>query len=277
MALRFVAGETLDEGVAVARSLNEDGVGAMLDHLGENVATREQALEATEGYVAALKRIREEALPDANISMKLTQLGLDISEELCLDNAARVLDAANGTLVMIDMEASEYVDRTLAVHAGLRERHENVGVCIQSYLRRTASDARALAAMGATVRVCKGAYLEPPDVAFADRDEVDRSYREVAATLLAAGCTVHLATHDPGLIRGAEGFVRDREAPSDRYEFQMLHGIRRDLRRRLSAAGHRVRVYIPYGSEWYPYLTRRLAERPANLWFFASNLLGGRR
>lgn len=278
MALRFVAGETLDEGIRVARQTNAEGIGAMLDHLGENVSSSDQALAATEAYVAALKRSRDEDLPDANISIKLTQLGLDVSEDLCLENAGRVLDAANGTLVMIDMEASEYVERTLRIHEQLRSRHENVGVCIQSCLRRTPSDVRALAAMGATVRVCKGAYLEPAEVAFTRREEVDGSYRESAATLLAApGCRVHLATHDPRLIDGAVSFVARRSIPRARYEFQMLHGIRRDLQRRLAAEGHRVRVYIPYGSEWYPYLTRRLAERPANVWFFVSNLFGRRR
>lgn len=273
MAARFVAGESLDDGIDAARRLEAGGTGAMLDHLGENVASASQAARAAEAYVRALKRIEEEGLPDTTISIKLTQLGLDISEQTCLENAARVLAAADGTLVMIDMEASPYVERTLRLFRDLRALHGHVGVCIQSYLRRTADDVRALADEGATVRVCKGAYLEPPEVAFTDRSEVDRSYRGAAATLLAAGCTVHLATHDPVLIEGARRFIRSRGVPPARYEFQMLHGIRRDLQRELTRDGHSVRVYVPYGGEWYPYLIRRLAERPANLWFFVSNLV----
>lgn len=275
VALRFVAGETLGDGLRAARSLNDRGIGAMLDHLGENVASPEQAAAAADGYVRGLKRIQEDGLPDANISIKLTQLGLDLSVETCLENARRVLEAAaeTGSLVMIDMEAYPHVSSTLAVYRSLRERFPNVGVCVQAYLRRTADDARALAAEGVTVRVCKGAYLEPPSVAFPDRDDVSRGYARVAATLLSAGCTVHLATHDPRLIEGARRFVREREIPGERFEFQMLYGVRRDLQARLSEEGHRVRVYIPYGREWYPYLSRRLAERPANLRFFVSQLV----
>lgn len=275
VALRFVAGDTLEDGVAAARRLNDRGIGAMLDHLGENVSSPEQAAAAADGYVRALKGIGERSLPDANISVKLTQLGLDVSEEACMENAERVLDAAAAAsvLVMIDMEASHYVEPTLRIFRALRGRYPRVGVCVQSYLRRTAADVRRLAQEGATVRVCKGAYLEPPEMAFPSRREVDAGYRRAAATLLAAGCEVHLATHDQRLIEGAKRFVRERGIPSDGFEFQMLYGIRRDLQDSLAEEGYRVRVYIPYGSEWYPYLSRRLAERPANLWFFVSHLV----
>ena len=275
MALRFVAGETLDDGMRVARRLNDRGVGAMLDHLGENVESARQASAAADGYVLALKRIAEEGLTNGNISIKLTQLGLDVSEEICLENSHRVLETAGdlGTLVMIDMESSEYVDRTLSVYRVLRKDHPGVGVCIQAYLYRSAEDVRALAAEGATVRVCKGAYLEGPTVAFPRKAEVNQSYSRLASTLLAAGCTVHIATHDERLIEGALRFVERRGIPAHRFEFQMLYGIRRDLQERLLRAGFPVRVYVPYGSQWYPYLTRRLAERPANLWFLASNLV----
>lgn len=275
VARRFVAGERVDDALRVARELNEQGVGAMLNLLGENVVREEQAAAAAGDYVLAVKRITDEGIRDANVSVKLTQLGLDLSRKVCLENAERVLEAAAdaGILVMIDMESSPYVEETLGVYRTLRERFPGVGVCIQAYLRRTAEDARALAAEGATVRVCKGAYLEPPEVAYRRRWEVGRSYRRVAATLLAAGCTVHLATHDERLIEGAEAFIRSRGIPRERYEFQMIYGVRRDLQARLSGAGQPVRVYVPYGPDWYPYLTRRLAERPANLWFFATNVL----
>jgi proline dehydrogenase len=274
LAMRFVAGETLDDGIRVARQLNGRGIGAMLDHLGENVESANQASSAADAYVLALKRIAEEGLEDANISVKLTQLGLDVSETTCLENSRRVLETAAElrTLVMIDMESHHHVDRTLAVHRALRKDHQGVGVCIQAYLYRSGGDVRALAAEGAIVRVCKGAYLEGPAVAYPRRAEVDRNYARLAATLLVAGSPVHLATHDERLIDGARRFVDRCGIPPDRIEFQMLYGIRRDLQERLVGEGYRVRVYVPYGSQWYPYLTRRLAERPANLWFLASNL-----
>jgi proline dehydrogenase len=273
VALRFVAGESLDDGMRAARKLNAQGIGGMLDHLGENVASPEQASAAADAYVLALKRIQEAGLPDANISIKLTQLGMDASPDLCLENAARVLEAAGSTLVMIDMEASTYTERTLTSYRALRERYDNVGVCIQAYLYRSADDVRALAGERATVRVCKGAYLEPPTVAFPKRSDVDRNFGRLAATLLAAGSRVHLATHDPRLIAAARRYVRRRGIPREQFEFQMLYGIRRDLQEGLAAEGFHVRTYIPYGDQWYPYLTRRLAERPANVWFLVANLL----
>lgn len=273
VALRFVAGETLDDALRVAGALNARGIGAMLDHLGENVASPEQASAAADAYVLPLKRIQEEGLADANISIKLTQLGLDVSTDICLENAARVLEAAGSTLVMIDMEGSAYTDHTLTSYRALRKRYPNVGVCIQAYLYRSADDVRELAREGATVRVCKGAYLEPPSVAFQKRSDVDRNFARLTATLLSAGCSVHLATHDPRLIDGARRFVELRGIPREQFEFQMLYGIRRDLQERLASEGYRVRTYVPYGDQWYPYLTRRLAERPANVWFFVANLL----
>src|SRR5919106_542187 len=274
VALRFVAGETLGDGIRVARTLNARGIAAMLDHLGENVASPEQASAAADAYVLALKRIQEERLSDANISIKLTQLGLDVSGATCLENAARVLEVAGSTLVMIDMEASAYTERTLSSYRALRKRYSNVGVCVQAYLHRSAGDVRELAREGATVRVCKGAYLEPPSVAFPKRSDVDRKFARLAASLLSAGCSVHLATHDPRLIDGARRFVEVRGIPMQQFEFHMLYGIRRDLQEKLSAEGYNVRTYIPYGDKWYPYLTRRLAERPANVWFFLAKLLG---
>ena len=273
---RFVAGDTLEDAMVAAHRLAERGIAAMLDHLGENVETAAQAAAATDAYIRALKRIQEAPDIDCNISVKLTQLGLDVSADLCAENMERVLQAAAGqdrsTPVMIDMEARSYVDPTLEIYLGLRDRYPNVGVCLQAYLRRSAADAHRIGRPGAVVRVAKGAYLESPEFAFRRRSEVRRSFARVAATLLGRGSVVHLATHDPRLIEGAERFVRARSISNRRYEFQMLYGIRRDLQRELVAEGEPVRVYVPYGTQWYPYLTRRLAERPANVWFFLSNL-----
>lgn len=280
VAARFVAGDNLDAGMRVAGRLGESGIAAMLDHLGENVASPEQASRATDAYVLALKRIGEERGLDCNISVKLTQLGLDASSDLCMENVERVLQSADGpagaTLVMIDMEAREYVDRTLQVYLALLARYPNVGLAVQSYLRRSEEDVRAIAATAgprAVVRMVKGAYLEPAEVAFQGREETRRQFAALSATLLAAGSTVHFATHDPRLVESARRFVRARGIPAGRYEFQMLYGIRRDLQRALVEQGEPVRVYVPYGTSWYPYLTRRLAERPANAWFFISNAL----
>jgi proline dehydrogenase len=273
VALRFVAGETLDDGLRVAALLNGKGIPAMLDYLGENVSSAAQASGCADAYILALKRIHDDGVSDANISMKLTQLGLDLSMDRCIENAGRVLEAAGETLVMIDMEASAYTQRTLECYRLLRERYTNVGVCVQAYLYRSADDVRELAREGATVRVCKGAYLEPPTVAFPKRSDVDRNFGRLAATLLSAGCRVHLATHDPRLIDSGRRFVERRGIPVEQFEFQMLYGIRRDLQASLAAEGYRVRTYVPYGRQWYPYLTRRLAERPANVWFFVTNLV----
>jgi proline dehydrogenase len=277
VAQRFVAGALLDQGMAAADSLAEEGIGAMLDHLGENVATAEQAAAATDQYIGALKRIR--ARPDlgANIAVKLTQLGLDLSTELSTTNMERVLaEASSGgppILVMIDMESHEYVDRTLEVYLALRERHANVGVAIQSYLHRTPADIERIGGPRAIVRMVKGAYLEPGDVALRRMKDIRARFARLSVALWSSGATVHVATHDRRLIAGARAYVHRAGVPRDRYEFQMLYGIRRDIQGRLQGQGEPVRVYLPYGTQWYPYLTRRLAERPANIWFFASNLL----
>jgi proline dehydrogenase len=277
LAGRFVAGDTLEDGMAAARELAGHGIAGMLDYLGENVESPAQAAAAADAYIAALKRVQESPELGTNISVKLTQLGLDVSADLCAENLERVLQVASGqqpsTLVMIDMEASPYVEATLGVYMGLRERYPNVGVCLQAYLYRTASDARRIGGPSAIVRMAKGAYLEPPDVAFRTRRDVRRNLGRVSATLLASGATVHFATHDPRLVEGARRFIRTRSISHARYEFQMLYGVRRDLQAQLVADDEPVRVYLPYGTEWYPYLTRRLAERPANIWFFLSNLV----
>ena len=274
VASRFVAGEHLDDAIRVATELDRRGVATILDHLGENVTAPEHAADAVRAYVQALERIREEGSLDLSISVKLTQLGLDFSNELCVANLEQVLAAAADatTIVMIDMESSVYVDRTLQVFLELRKRHDRVGLALQTYLRRTPHDVDRLPE-GSIVRLVKGAYLEPEEVAFAARHEVDGAFAQLSATLLARGHTVHVATHDPELIDGTIAFVERRGLPWSRVEFQMLYGVRRDLQNRLASGGYPVRVYVPYGSEWYPYLTRRLAERPANMWFFMSNLV----
>jgi proline dehydrogenase len=269
-----VAGEHLDEAIAAARSLAKDGIRAMLDHLGENVTAPEQAAEAASVYVRALDRIRGEGDLDCMVSVKLSQLGLDFSSELCISHMERVMAAASsaGSVVMIDMEGSAYVDRTLAIFRELRARHERLGLCLQCSLRRTEADIQGLP-RGSIIRLVKGAYLEPPEVALTSRRDVDAAFARCFVGLIGLGHTVHVATHDPRLIEGARRFVERRGVSWSRVEFQMLFGVRRDLQRRLATGGYPIRVYIPYGTEWYPYLTRRLAERPANMWFFLSNLV----
>jgi proline dehydrogenase len=274
VALRFVAGETLEEGMAAARALDRQGIRAMLDHLGENVSSSHQASAAADRYVLALKRIHEAEGLDCNIAVKLTQLGLDQSMDLCLENTERVLAAAEParTLVMIDMESSEYVSRTLEVLRRLRGRWTGIGVALQSYLHRTRLDVFALPE-GTPVRLVKGAYLEPASVAHQGRRDVDVAFARLFATLVARGHPVHIATHDPRLLEGARRLVDGRGLSWDAFELQMLYGIRRDLQRWYAERGYPVRAYVPYGAQWYPYLTRRLAERPANVWFFVSNVV----
>ena len=274
VASRFVAGETLDAAIEVARILDGAKIATMISHLGENVTAPEHAAEAVRAYVRALERIADEPTLDLGISVKLTQLGLDFSNELCIANIEQVLGAAtgSGSIVMIDIESSAYVDRTIAIFHDLRTRHDRVGIALQTYLRRTARDVDQLPA-GSVVRLVKGAYLEPPEVAFESRREVDLAFSHLTATLLSRGHTVHVATHDPKLLEGAKRFALDRGIPWSKVEFQMLYGVRRDLQTRFADGGYPVRVYVPYGTEWYPYLTRRLAERPANMWFFLSNFL----
>ena len=274
---RFVAGDALQDGLQAAEDLAGRGIGTMLDHLGENVDSSERAAAAADAYILALKQSRERPNLDCNISIKLTQLGLDAGVDVCRENVERVLQVAAETspptLVMIDMEAHEYVDRTLDLYLSLRERYPALGVCLQACLRRTAADAERIGGPAAIVRMTKGAYLEPPDIAFQRRSQVDRSYVKAASLLFESGATIHLATHDERLVRGAIDYLDRTEVPKERFEFQMLFGIRRDLQTQLVGSGQPVRVYVPYGTQWYPYLTRRMAERPANVWFFMSNAL----
>jgi proline dehydrogenase len=278
LAYRFVAGDHLDDAVRVVTDVNGRGWSASLDHLGENVTEEQAARAATEDYRAAFERIASERL-NANVSVKLTQLGLDISPELCRELLTRVLERAQqlDNFVRIDMEGSAYTQRTLDLVLALHGRYPNCGVVLQSYLFRTADDIARVNAARVRARLVKGAYNEPPDVAFAKKTDVDAKFEVGMQQLLLNGVYPAIATHDDRLIEATKQFARQREIPTDRFEFQMLYGIRRDLQDRLLREGYRVRIYVPYGTEWYPYLMRRLAERPANLLFIVRSLIRERR
>lgn len=274
VASRFVAGEALEEAMTVARALDRRRITSMLDFLGENVRTEEQAEAARAAYLDALAATARAETLDCAISLKPTQLGLDMSVEACLANVEPIVDAAKdrGTVVMFDMESVGYVEPTLRVFREAHARYPKVGVALQSYLRRTERDVQSLPP-GCRVRLVKGAYLEPPEVVFTTKREVDASFARLFTTLLARGHSIDVATHDPRLLEGVRRRVDATGEGWSRVEFQMLYGVRRDLQTRFAGQGYPVRVYVPYGTEWYPYLTRRLAERPANVWFFLSNLL----
>ncbi len=275
MAWRFVAGETRAGAIEVVRDLNRRGIRATLDYLGENVTSREEAIAAADEAIAELRAIADAGI-DANISIKLTQLGLDLGDNFCRAQTRRVLDCARelGNFVRIDMEGSAYTQRTLDLVRELRREYDadTVGTVIQSALRRSQGDIEAQIAAGSRVRLVKGAYAEPPDVAFPEKADVDRAYRIEMELLLARGHYPALATHDERLIGRAQGFAAAEGIAEERFEFQMLYGVRRDLQERLAGEGYNVRCYVPYGTQWYPYFMRRLAERPANLLFVLSNL-----
>jgi proline dehydrogenase len=276
LAWRFVAGEELEDGIAVAQTLNTQGLRASLDYLGENVRSEAEAQRAVQAYLAALEAIARDSV-DAYVSLKLTQLGLDIDPGLAVRNLTQVLERARALgdiFVRLDMESSAYTARTLDVHEQLwRAGFHNLGLVLQAYLYRTAADVERAIELGAPVRLCKGAYLEPPEVAFGEKAAVDANFAGLAERLLLAGTYPAIATHDERLIRHVQDVARRNRIAPDRFEFQMLFGVRRDLQLRLVSQGYRVRVYVPYGREWYPYLMRRLAERPANLAFFARAVL----
>lgn len=276
LASRFVAGETIDTAMAVLRDLTAAHISASLDLLGESVSRAEEARAARDVYLQLLDRIHS-AGAEANVSVKLTQMGLDIGESLCLENMRAILTRARqyGSFVRIDMEGSAYTQRTLdfftrTVHP---EFGNTAGVVLQSYLRRTAADVEAMIALGARVRLCKGAYKEPADIAFPDKRDVDASYVSCLERLLEHGNYPGIATHDERIITHARAFAKGRRIDSSRYEYQMLYGVRRDLQHELRAAGYGMRVYVPFGSHWYPYLMRRLAERPANIGFILGNVV----
>jgi proline dehydrogenase len=274
-ANRFVAGETLETALAAVGRLNAAGITASLDLLGESVHNEAEARAAGQAYVNMLDRIYERKL-DANVSVKLTAMGLDISEDLCVVTMHKILQRAREyrTFVRIDMESSEYTQRTL----DLFERRlfpayrENVGIVLQSYLYRTFADVEHANLNKARVRICKGAYKEPETVAYPDKKDVDTSYIRCMHALMQYGNYPGIATHDEAIIKEAKRFAKEHQIAPSRFEFQMLYGVRRDLQDQLVREGYRMRVYVPFGTQWYPYLMRRLAERPANVAFLTGNV-----
>lgn len=275
-ASRFVAGDTLDTAVAAVRALNITGITATLDLLGESVRTQEEARAAVAGALSILEKIAVEKAP-ANMSIKLTQLGFDLDAAEFAASIRRILDRAKqlGVFVRVDMEGSAHTQRTLDLFE--KELHPayggGVGIVIQSYLRRSAADIDRLMAAKAKVRLCKGAYLEPPAVAFPAKREIDASYVALAQRLLASGQYHGIATHDPAIIAQVKAYAKEQGIAPARFEFQMLYGIRRDLQQGLRAEGYNVRVYVPFGTHWYPYFMRRLAESPSTLFFIPMSVL----
>ena len=275
-ARRFVAGETLADAIGAVQALNAKGITASLDLLGESVTNEREARAAGAAYVDMLDRIHEYRL-NANVSVKLTAMGLDISEELCVSIMHDVLGRAQAlsTFVRLDMESSAYTERTLRLfedrlYPGYKD---HVGIVLQSYLYRTWSDVERAIQLRCRVRLCKGAYKEPASVAFPDKKEVDANYLKCMQALLDGANYPAIATHDPRLIDAAKHFVAEHAIDRSRFEFQMLYGVRRDLQEQLVREGYRMRVYVPFGTQWYPYLMRRLAERPANVAFMTGNVV----
>jgi proline dehydrogenase len=273
LATRFVAGETLDLALALSRSLNTEGIAVTLDHLGESVTSLDEAAEARDVYLRTLEAIHASGI-QGNVSLKLSQFGLDLSEEECRANVERLAERAAqfGSFVRVDMESSAYTDRTIGLVTDLHARHGSVGAVIQAYLYRSQADVENLCALEIRVRLCKGAYMEPAAAAFPSKKDVDRNYIELMKLLLDRGTYPAIATHDEKMIEATKAYAASKNTPRDRFEFQMLYGIRRDLQRRLIAEGYRLRLYVPFGKAWYPYYMRRMAERPANVLFILRNL-----
>jgi proline dehydrogenase len=272
---RFVAGRSLDDGIRVLQDLSGQRILATLDFLGENVRSLEEAAHSRDTYLAAQCAIKKASL-GATVSIKLTQFGLDFSENACLSNVIELINHARtmNSRVEIDMESSDYTGRTLDVVKRLQEQFPgSVRAVIQAYLYRSEQDIRMLSQLRIPVRLCKGAYREPPAVAFPRKDDVDTNYVKLMRLLLEEGTYPAIATHDENIVGAALRHIREQKIASDRFEFQMLYGIRRDLQRRIVSSGHGLRLYVPYGDAWYPYFMRRLAERPANVLFLARNLL----
>lgn len=275
LTTRFIAGETIDEAVAAIRDLNARGCTASFDHLNESVGAIAEAEAEVREYLDVLTRIDESGI-ESNVSIKLTQFGLEIDPELAYRNARRVVQAAagRGNFVRVDMEGSNVTQATIDVFKRLRAEFglNDVGIVVQSYLYRTMDDVRDLLKIPARIRLCKGAYNEPPEVAYPDKKAVDDNYVRVMQVLLSSGVYHGIATHDPKMIAATIDFAQRENIGKDAFEFQMLYGIRRDLQEQLAKDGYRMRVYVPYGKHWYPYFMRRLAERPANIWFVVKNL-----
>ncbi len=273
---RFVAGEELPQAVEAIHHLNQKKISASFDHLGEAISSEKEAGDEVREYISILDAIEENAL-DSNVSVKLTQLGLDIDRKLCFENARAIVEAAASrrNFVRIDMEDSTRTDSTLEIFRRLRDEFENVGIVIQSYLYRSEKDIEDLLGAEARMRLCKGAYKEPATVAFPKKKDVDANYIRLMEALLRSGVYHGIATHDENMIAATRQFASSRGIAADQFEFQMLYGVRRDLQETLINEGWRVRVYVPYGRSWYPYFMRRLAERPANIWFVMKNMMKG--
>ena len=281
MARRFVAGETLDEAIEAVRRLNRQGMLATLDHLGENVSTEGEAIPAADEYLIALDALAESGV-DSNVSVKLTQMGLELGNDFCYDNVRRIIDRAEelDNFVRIDMEGSEYTERTIILYRRLRERYRNVGLVVQAYLHRTQADVEVLICDGiGHFRLCKGAYDEPATIAYRERARVTQAMQELIRACFSPesrtrGAYAAIASHDEEVVNFARAYAYQHGVMPGQVEFQMLYGIRRELQADLVRKGHKMRVYVPYGTHWYPYFMRRLAERPANLFFFLRALVG---
>jgi proline dehydrogenase len=273
---RFVAGVELPDAVHAIRELNRRNIRASFDHLGESISSENETRREVAEYLKILDQINETGI-QSNVSVKLTQLGLDVSRELCYENAREIVRVASGyrNFVRIDMEDSTRTDATLEVFTRLRNEFENVGIVIQAYLYRSEKDIEALLRLRARIRLCKGAYSEPPSAAFPNKEDVDANFVRLMKTLVSSDLYHGIATHDENMISATKSFTSENKIGLDRFEFQMLYGVRRDLQDRLVSEGFRMRVYVPYGHYWYPYFMRRLAERPANLWFVLKNMLRG--
>jgi proline dehydrogenase len=274
MSHRFVAGETLDEAIEAARVCNDAGMAVTLDCLGENVANTADAQKARDTYLAIFDRIAQEKL-NANVSCKLTQLGLDLSAEFCEGLALSIAERATAyeSFLRIDMESSIYTQRTVELVKRVRAQTPSVGAVVQAYLYRSENDIRDLLSYGCRIRLCKGAYQESEEVAFARKADVDANFVKLMRLLLTSGFYHAIATHDPRMIAATIRWAAEKQVSKDDFEFQLLYGVRTDLQRQLVRDGYRVRIYVPFGQEWFPYFMRRLAERPANLGFFVRNLL----
>jgi proline dehydrogenase len=278
LTTRFVAGDTIEEVIPIIHEINAENATASFDHLNESVESATEADREVEEYLNILAKIDEKRVR-SNVSIKLTQFGLGIDPELAYRNARRVVEDAHrrGNFVRVDMEDSKVTQVTIDIFKRLRAEFglNDVGIVLQSYLYRTYADAQELVKLPARIRICKGAYFEPPEVAFADKKDVDANYIKVMQLLLSSGTYHGIATHDPKMIDATINFATREGIGKEKYEFQMLFGVRRDLQRQLARDGFNMRVYVPYGKHWYPYFMRRLAERPANIWFVLKNLAKG--
>jgi len=276
----FMPGERLDDAIVAAKAQEQLGIRTIFTKLGENLTRVEEAEEVTLHYLDVLDKVQAQQL-QVQVSVKPTQLGLDLDRDLCYRNLQRLVDraAARGNFIWIDMESSPYVDPTIDLFRRTRERSRFVGIALQAYLYRTAQDIEALLPLGSAIRMVKGAYLEPPSVAYPKKSDVDENFYKLSCRLLSgdaqqAGCLLHIATHDPALVDRLGRYIDEHRVPTASYEYAMLYGIQRPLQRRLVEAGKPLRVLIAYGEYWFPWYMRRLAERPANVWFVVKNILG---